>query len=256
MSNHYHKSAKSQEPFNWRVLLIILLATGMISALGVALFYYQKNSASNYEVKRLKQQLDVLTGIFAATFNAKNPTNIALNNPYLRPGWLVKVYPPSSGTNYELADNDVGQFVLDETLFTLMAHENHDIQQPESSSYKLHSLYPVQKGGMHQFGIQFQYEFDKKTRSTVIADCKIVMLVNRQQIINQIVRLSPSTSDEVLITGEALVPPGMAQAELLLTCTRSSRIRGELMHIRIKSRVPGEFALSSDRDRFLHFVDQ
>jgi hypothetical protein len=205
------------------------------------------------------KQLQVARGSLRAIYQVADPTQLSRSDPRLRPGWVVRVYPPPKGDDLQTPIRDVGTFVMNESRFTLLQHENHEINQPSLAAYVMNALLAADFDGVYQVGIKAEYKppRDSQRRMTrAIPRCKVIMKVGAVMVINELITFREPNELETLITGTSHVQRGLHPVEMQLFCPLDSGVEGDQITFRMRARAPGRPTLGPDPNAFLHLVQR
>ena len=184
-----------------------------------------------------------------------SPSDPSIRNR-IRPGWIARVYDANGGERGRFAKHDMGVFVLDETRFHLATHRYHDIDSPETASYKLNELFRVIDGGLHQgrLGVSFSGPVNGNAPR-----CRISLRVGGEVLFEESLAFRQIGRERFRLVGEGRYDPGLYPPQACVVCeyVPSAKEPASGQHIELSwtHRAPGEQAFRARRDGFVHLSD-
>lgn len=247
----------------WKQVAVSLIATVGGTAFGLAAMAYivsgfAAESSKNFDramdrLSVIERRQDVVTSM-PVLVSERSKTEIkAKIDDNMRPGWIARVLVPPTDYPFELPENDIGAFVLDEVRFNLSAHEGHGIFQPRSAAYRLRALYRAEAKGCYQFGIKVQMRRFEANNALQMRICKFRIYVGTKEIIEKTIKLSPQNPRK-FVSGLVDLDTGIYPIDIEVFCDLGSNQTGEDVTLSITTREPGSSIFVARRDAFVHNV--
>ncbi len=248
-----------------KVVLFIVSLIASVTAFS-ALYFSKQTDELKTQVKD-KQRLIAIKEAELSVLRALNPFDfeyqqIIESHKVLKdmmPGWVARIYQTPARIEDIDYIMDIGSFLIDESKFTLSAHENYGIDSLPNALYRLNGLLPTTMPGRYQIGVEFDFSMPSSNVHPGVGKgvfCFTSVSVNDQNAIEARVKFRPGQKETKLLTGDLNVSQGIHPISVLLYCENNEQLDSDRIKVSLIFREPGSSSFRSSSESVFHIYKQ